>query len=59
MATAFKKGDSVRVNSVVPSGPIQAFSMDEDGTVYCLIEWTDVNGDVQSRWFPEGDLVAA
>ena len=59
MATAFKKGDSVRVNSVVPNGPIQALRMDEDGTVYCLIEWTDADGNTQSRWFAEGDLVSA
>lgn len=59
MAAAFKKNDSVRVNSVVPSGPVQALRMDEDGTVYCLLEWTDANGDTQSRWFAEGELVAA
>jgi hypothetical protein len=58
MATAFKKGDSVRVNSVLPSGPVQALRMDEDGTVYYLIEWTDANGESHSRWFPESDLVA-
>lgn len=57
MATKFKKGDSVKVNAVVPSGPVQALRMDEDGTVYCLIEWVDVEGQTQQRWFAEDDLI--
>lgn len=57
MATKFKKGDVVRVNTVVPSGPIQAYRMDEEGNVYCLLEWADENGDTQHRWFPEERLV--
>jgi uncharacterized protein YodC (DUF2158 family) len=31
--------------------------MDEDGTVYCLIQWVDVNGVANERWFPEDVLV--
>jgi hypothetical protein len=57
MATQFKKGDTVKVNTVVPEGPIQAFRMDEDGTVYCMLEWTDIDGNAQQRWFSEADLV--
>jgi uncharacterized protein YodC (DUF2158 family) len=57
MATKFKKGDAVRVNTVVPHGPIQAYRMDEDGVVFCLLEWVDENGDTQQRWFPEDKLV--
>lgn len=57
MATKFKKGDSVKVNTVVPSGPVQALRMDEDGTVYCFIEWVDVEGQTQQRWFAEDDLI--
>lgn len=56
MATKFKKGETVTVKAVVPSGPVQALRMDEDGTVYCLIEWTDVEGQTQQRWFAEDDL---
>lgn len=56
MATRFKKGDAVKVNTVVPNGPIQALRMDDDGVVYCLLEWKDVNGEVQKRWFAENDL---
>jgi uncharacterized protein YodC (DUF2158 family) len=58
MATRFSKGDEVRVDAVIPSGPVQAFRMDEDGIVYCLIEWTDASGNTQVRWFKEDDLVA-
>lgn len=57
MATKFKKGEVVAVNAVIPSGPVQALRMDEDGTVYCLIEWTDENGQTQQRWFAEDSLI--
>lgn len=56
---AFKKGDVVKLVSVVPQGPVQALRMDDEGTVFCLIEWTDVDGEVQQRWFPEDQLAAA
>ncbi len=59
MATQFKKGDTVKVNTVVPSGPVQALRMDEDGTVYCLIEWTDAQNNSQKRWFAENELTSA
>ncbi len=53
----FKKDDVVRVNAVVPQGPVKGFRMDEEtGDVYCLIEWTDSNGETQQRWFKENDL---
>ncbi len=56
---AFKKGDVVKLNAVVPQGPVLAMRMDEDGTIFCLVEWTDDNGSVQQRWFEESQLVAA
>lgn len=59
MATAFKKGDVVELKAVAPKGPVLALRMDEDGTVYYLIGWTDVDGVHQERWFEEGSLVAA
>lgn len=59
MATKFTKGQQVRVDVVVPTGPIQAFRMNEDGTVFCLVEWTDKKGNVHTRWFKEDDLVEA
>jgi uncharacterized protein YodC (DUF2158 family) len=59
MATTFKKGDEVKVNAAVPQGPVQALRMDEDGVVSYFIEWTDVNGVTQQRWFTEDQLIAA
>jgi uncharacterized protein YodC (DUF2158 family) len=59
MATKFKKGDQVKIQAVIPQGPVQALRMDDDGTVYCLIEWTDEQGQVQQRWFAEDDLIGA
>ena len=59
MATTFKKGDEVKVNAAVPQGPVQALRMDEDGIVSYFIEWTDVNGAIQQRWFTEDQLIAA
>lgn len=59
MATKFKKGDVVTINAVIPHGPVRALRMDEDGTVYCLIEWVDENGQTQQRWFKEDDLIGA
>lgn len=58
MATKFKKGDVVKVVAVVPQGPVQALRMDDDGIVYCLIEWTDIDGASHERWFAEDDLTA-
>ena len=54
----FKKGDVVKVNKTVPQGPVLALRMDEEGTVFCLIEWTDDEGVAQQRWFAESELVA-
>lgn len=57
MATKFKKGDVVKVRTVVPQGPVKALRMDEDGVVYCLIEWADADGVVHERWIDEAQLV--
>ena len=57
MATKFKKGDVVKLNTVVPEGPVQALRMDEDGNFFYMLEWTDVDGTTQ-RWFKEDDLIA-
>jgi len=59
MATRFKKGDVVKLNTVVPTGPILAYRMDDDGAVYCLLEWADIDGTIQQRWFREDDLIGA
>lgn len=52
----FKKGDAVKVQAVIPQGPVLALRMDEDGVIYCLVEWTDVEGKIQQRWFAEDEL---
>lgn len=59
MATMFKKGDTVKLDVVVPQGPVEALRMNEDGDVQYLISWTDATGVVQSRWFDEAQLTAA
>ena len=59
MATAFKKGDEVKVIAVTPEGPVQALRMDEDGNFFYLVQWLDANGSVQQRWFEESQLAAA
>lgn len=59
MATTFKKGDVVKVVAVVPEGPVIALRMSDDGIVSYLIEWTDVDGQVQERWFEESQLTGA
>lgn len=57
MAT-FKKGDVVSVKVTVPSGPITAMRMNEDGVISYLVSWTDADGAEQQRWFEEDQLVA-
>jgi hypothetical protein len=41
----------------VPQGPVLSLRMDDEGQVFCLIEWTDNNGNTQQRWFAEDDLI--
>jgi hypothetical protein len=59
MATTFKKGDVVKAVAVIPQGPVLALRMDEDGNVTYLVEWTDVDGNTQERWFDESQLTGA
>ena len=54
----FKKGEEVRLVSVVPQGAVSAMRMDDDGNVQYKIVWTDVQGVSQERWFNEGQLEA-
>ena len=57
---AFKIGDQVKVKAVIPEGPVQRMRMDEaTGEISYLVEWTDVAGEVQHRWFKEDELVGA
>lgn len=53
----FKKGDKVKLKTVVPAGEITRMRMDEDGTIWYLMSWT--NGEVeQERWFTGDQLEA-
>ena len=55
----FKKGDVVKLKAVVPQGPVAKLRMDEDGVIWCLMEWTAEDGQVHSRWFMDSELEAA
>lgn len=59
MATKFAKNQEVKLNVAVPQGPVVALRMDEDGTFFYLVEWTDAEGVKQQRWFEESQLSAA
>ena len=59
MATKFVKNQEVKLSAVVPQGPVVALRMDENGTFFYLVEWTDESGTKQQRWFEESQLSAA
>ena len=59
MASTYKKGDVVKLKTVVPEGPVQSIRMNDEGAVQYLIEWTDADGVVQQRWFNEDQLTGA
>lgn len=57
---AFKIGDTVKVKAVVPQGPVQRMRMDETtGEISYLVEWVDLEGQTQQRWFTEAELTGA
>lgn len=58
MATKYTKGQNVKLTAAVPQGPVVALRMDEDGTFFYLVEWTDESGVKQQRWFEESQLSA-
>jgi hypothetical protein len=41
MATKFVKGQEIKVNAVIPQGPVEKLRMDEDGNFFYMISWTD------------------
>lgn len=59
MATKFTKGQEVKLNAVLPKGPVIALRMDEDGNFFYLVEWSDESGEKHQRWFEESQLTAA
>ena len=58
MATLFKKGDAVKLKAEVPQGEVESLRMLEDGTVQCLMVWTNAAGESHNRWFDEDQLTA-
>lgn len=58
MATAFSKGQEVKLIATAPQGPVLALRMLEDGTVQYLVQWDDAEGVEQQRWFDEDQLTA-
>ena len=38
MATKFTKGQEVKLNAVLPQGPVIALRMDEDGNFFYLVK---------------------
>jgi uncharacterized protein YodC (DUF2158 family) len=59
MATKFKVGQQVRVQTVSPQGPVQKMRLSEEGEIEYLISWVDAEGAEQSRWFSEAVLADA
>jgi sugar lactone lactonase YvrE len=56
MAGKFKRGDAACLVVDVPKGTVTSFRMDDDANIWCLLEWTDANGDEHQRWFLETQL---
>jgi len=58
MATKFTKSQEVKLNVVIPQGPVEALRMDEDGNFFYKITWVDEKNNQQERWFAEEELQA-
>ena len=56
MAASFKIGQKVQLITVVPQGPVEKLSVDQDGNIQYLIVYEDSDEKQQSRWFKEDEL---
>jgi hypothetical protein len=57
--TQFAKGAIVKQIVTPIQGSILGYQIDQEtGERLNLVEWTDANGDVQSRYFKDGELEA-
>jgi uncharacterized protein YodC (DUF2158 family) len=56
--STFKKGDVVKLKTVLPEGPIIKMRMDDDGMVSYLVSWS-TDGVTHERWFTDDQLVVA
>jgi hypothetical protein len=59
MPASFKPQQTVKVIGVIPTGPVQKISMDEEGNIIYLVQWAAENGEVHESWFKEDALAAA
>ena len=59
MAASFKINDVVKVNTVIPEGPVIALNVNQSGDIQYLVSWVDVDSITQERWFNEDELVGA
>ena len=59
--TAFTKGQTVSQIIAAPIvGEVAGFSLDqENGEVLVLVNYTDVDGETQSRYFKQSEIAAA
>lgn len=56
MAASFKIGQEVQLIAIIPQGPVEQLSVDQDGNIQYLVSYQDSDGDSQSRWFKEDEL---
>jgi uncharacterized protein YodC (DUF2158 family) len=59
MAASFKIGDTVKVNTTIPQGPVTALNVNQSGDIQYLVSWIDADNVTQERWFNEDELVGA
>lgn len=59
MAAAFKINDVVKLNVTPPQGAVEKLQFNDLGEIEYLISWIDANGDSQTRWFKESELMLA
>jgi uncharacterized protein YodC (DUF2158 family) len=58
MAASFKVGQEVQLITVIPEGPVMQLAVDQEGIIEYLVAYKDSDGDFQSRWFKEDELIA-
>jgi hypothetical protein len=57
MAGAFNLGNTVKLVTITPSGPVLEKRLMGDDIEY-LVQWEDADGDLHQRWFREDQLEA-
>jgi uncharacterized protein YodC (DUF2158 family) len=58
MAASFKVAQNVKLVATVPTGEVKQLSVDQEGNIQYLVEWTNADGTVHQTWFKEDSLVA-